>query len=118
MPQPRLWLDEIRDALTTLGGQATLEQLYEEIERRDVMDFASNPNWKAAVRRTIEQHASECAGFTGLAEDDVFFAPQGKGAGVWALRAHVSSQHTALPDTTVTTDTAPAHSPRMFLSHS
>jgi len=118
MPQPRLWLDEIRDALTTLGGQATLAQLYQEIERRGVMDFASAPNWKAGVRRTIEQHASEWAGFTGLAENDVFFAPQGKGAGVWALRAHVAPQHTAPPDNAGTTGTPPAHSPRVFLSHS
>jgi hypothetical protein len=118
MPQPRLWLDEIRDALTKLGGQATLAQLYQEIERRGIMDFASAPNWKAGVRRTIEQHASECAGFTGLAEDDIFFAPQGKGAGIWALRAHMSPQHSAMPDTAVTTDTQLAHAPRVFLSHS
>jgi len=118
MPQPRLWLDEIRDALTTLGGQATLARLYQEIERRGVMDFVSAPNWKAGVRRTIEQHASECAGFTGLAEDDTFFAPHGKGAGVWALRAHVTPQHTALPSDTGATDPQPAHSPRVFLSHS
>jgi hypothetical protein len=84
-PQPRLWLDEIRDALTSIGGQGTLADIYAAIERRHIMDLSS-PHWKAAVRRTIEQHSSMCEGFTGLPLDDVFCAPRGKGSGFWAIR--------------------------------
>jgi len=86
MPQPRLWVDEICEALAALGGQASLDEIYSKIEQRGLMDFEANPNWEAAVRRTIQQHSSDTEIFTGRPEDDIFTAPLGKGAGVWALR--------------------------------
>lgn len=86
MPQPRLWVDEIRDALASLGGQANLNEIYSKVEQRDVMDFAANPNWQAAIRRTIQQHSSDTEIFTGVPGDDIFTAPFGKGAGIWKLR--------------------------------
>jgi hypothetical protein len=104
------------------------------------MHLAGTPHWKAGVRRTIEQHASACEAFTGLPHDDVFYPPQGKGAGVWALRSTVDMQ-AAAADTVNATDTValvedvqvsarstvlpvpvsadtPASPPRIFVSHS
>lgn len=86
MTQPRLWVDEIRDALSSLGGSASLSDIYAEVWRRNNMDFIENPHWKDAIRRTIQQHSSDSSIFTGISDDDVCFAPLGLRAGVWALR--------------------------------
>ena len=86
MPQPRPWLDEIIDALEELEGQGSLADIYATIANRKIMDFETNLNWNAAVRRTIEQHSSDSDAFTGNLEDDLFYAPKGKGAGYWAIR--------------------------------
>src|SRR5258708_4331660 len=66
-----------------------ITDIYAKIQQRNVMDFGANPNWQAAVRRTIQQHSSDTDIFTGLPADDIFTAPEGRGAGIWALRAHV-----------------------------
>lgn len=121
MPQPRIWVDEIRDALAALGGQASLAEIYHTIEQRNRMDFSANPNWRAAVRRTIQQHSSDTTIFTGLAQDNVFFAPRGKGVGYWALRPLAPSSAEELPSLL---SQAPLAGPRssapqrIFVSHS
>lgn len=86
MTQPRLWVDEIREALSSLGGSASLSDIYAQIWQRNNMDFVENPHWRDAVRRTIQQHSSDSTIFTGIPADDIFWAPLGLGAGIWALR--------------------------------
>jgi hypothetical protein len=121
MPQPRLWVDEIRDALAALGSTANLRDIYAKILQRNVMDFTANPNWQAAVRRTIQQHSSDTDIFTGLPSDDIFISPQGRGAGIWALRALVPAPdpiaELVTPEPAQDKVTSQA-APNVFVSHS
>lgn len=52
MTQPRLWRDEVIDALSDLGGQADLKDIYAQVEKRGVMNFKANRNWSANSRHT------------------------------------------------------------------
>lgn len=59
MAQPRSWRDEVMDAIRSLGGKAPYNEIYQEIQRRQIMDFEENPNWRAAVRQNIEMFSSD-----------------------------------------------------------
>ncbi|GHO52883.1 HNH endonuclease [Ktedonobacter robiniae] len=88
MPQPRLWINEIIDALIDLGGEGTLKAIYEQISKRGIMNL-EHAHWQATVRRTIEQHSSDTKSFHTIKnsdEDDIFYAPKGLSAGHWAIR--------------------------------
>ncbi len=76
-----LWVDYIISAFKDLGGYATYEDLYAkllEIRKEPFTDA-----WKATVRRTIEDHASQSANFRG---NDLFYLVGEKGHGIWGLR--------------------------------
>ena len=83
MTQPRLWLDEIKDALRELGGKGHLQDIYRKIQQRNRMnlDYAT---WENTIRRTIEQHSSDSDAFEGRSDD--FYSVEGIGKGVWGLR--------------------------------
>ncbi|MGB0411933.1 MAG: hypothetical protein ACPGFA_10115, partial [Pikeienuella sp.] len=72
------WVDEIRDVVEKLGGAARLEDLYSYIEKttRRVL----TKEWKATIRRTIEDHSSDSANH----RSTDFFAHLDRG--FWALR--------------------------------
>jgi hypothetical protein len=72
------WLDEIRAALGALGGAARYADLYEYIAR--TTDRELTAEWKATVRRTIEDHSSDSLNHRAA---DVF---QKLGHGHWGLR--------------------------------
>ena len=84
MAQPRSWRDEVMDAIRLLGGKAPYNEIYQEIQRRQSMDFEENPNWRAAVRQNIEMFSSDSDAFAG--KEDIFYSVEGKGRGVWGLR--------------------------------
>jgi hypothetical protein len=100
------WDDDIVAAMTNLGGSASYNTLYQEIEniRSDLPE-----SWKAVVRRRIQSLSSDSAGFEG--GRDLFFSVEGLGAGVWGLRALVQDTPSAVdlpggndqPDRIVTT---------------
>jgi len=72
------WVEDIIQALTNLGGQATLTEIYKEIEhiRKEPL-----PNhWRANVRERIETHSSDSQNFKGK---DLFRKVD---RGTWALR--------------------------------
>jgi hypothetical protein len=78
------WRDDVRDALTSLGGRASLQSIYRAV--RDIRRSAGRSlpqSLEATVRRTLEDHSSDSANFRGA---DLFHMPEGKGAGVWSLR--------------------------------
>ena len=85
MAQPKPWKDEVVEVLNNLGGTASLQEIYEEISRRGIMDFEENPNWRAAVRRTIEERSSDSEVFND-GNKDLFYSVDGIGAGKWGLR--------------------------------
>ncbi|MFY9957233.1 hypothetical protein [Bradyrhizobium sp.] len=78
------WRDDLRTALEQLGGQAPLHRIYDQVELIRKKAGRSVPRTiEAVVRRTLEDHSSDSANFRAA---DLFFMPEGKGAGMWALR--------------------------------
>ena len=84
MAQPHSWFDEVHTALTEIGGDGSLSDIYSQIRKRNVMCFNSNKNWKAAVRQTLETHSSDSEAFLG--KGDCFYSVFGIGQGHWGLR--------------------------------
>jgi hypothetical protein len=86
------WFDDVYHALYELGGKAHLNQIYNKVQkiRRDA-GRSLPPSWMSIVRATLEDRCSEAYFRLGL---DVFYMPQGKGAGVWAIRpSRVLAEH-------------------------
>jgi len=71
-------VDDIVQALKNLGGEATLRELYGEVERIRIPPMSKT--WPAKVRQTLEFHSSDSKVFKG--KD--YFHKIGKG--IWALR--------------------------------
>ena len=82
----KIWIDYILEAFRNLGGEARLSEIYDEVKKLRLANSASlSRTWKATVRREIEQNSSDSEAFVGN-RGDLFYAPKGKGRGVWALR--------------------------------
>lgn len=64
------WRNIVKSTLMTMGGKADLSELYSEIAKNAPDKLASNPNWQAKVRQTLQLSES------------VFV---NKERGVWAL---------------------------------
>ena len=77
MSQPIPWLLEIVESMKEIGGYGTYNDLYNVIVKRNNMDFKANKHWKAAVRRTIENHSSDSDAFAH--KKDIFYSVEGKG---------------------------------------
>jgi len=75
------WRDDITQALTNLGGAATLDQVYAEILR--IRPGPHPASLEAIIRRTLEEHSSDSASFRG---PDLFRSVDGLGRGRWGLR--------------------------------
>src|SRR5690606_7176456 len=75
---PMQWKDEIVAAFKALGGAARYEDLYRYIER--VTSRKLTKEWKATVRRTIEDHSSDSENFRAA---DLF---KHHSLGFWGLR--------------------------------
>jgi hypothetical protein len=71
-------LDDIIQALRNLGGQATLKEIYAEVER--IRTSPLPKTWHASIRGRIEDNSSDSESFKG--KD--YFRKVGKGT--WALR--------------------------------
>lgn len=72
------YAEDIIQALKNLGGEATLNQIYNEVELIRTVPLPIN--WQANIRGTIEDHSSDSYRFKGK---DYF---QRVKKGVWALR--------------------------------
>ncbi|MBD1914834.1 MULTISPECIES: HNH endonuclease [Cyanophyceae] len=84
------WDHDIVTALSNLGGSASYDAIYAEIDRlRDNLP----QTWKAVVRRRIQDLSSDSAGFKN--GDDLFFSVKGLGSGIWGLRSFVRNTPTA-----------------------
>lgn len=79
------WEEDIVTALERLGGSASYDELYPEVEKlRDNLP----ESWQAIVRRRVQDLSSDSAGFKG--GEDLFFSVEGLGAGVWGLRSKLT----------------------------
>lgn len=72
------WVEDIVQALKNLGGQATLYQIYAEVER--IRKEPLPDNYTANIRNCIETHSSDSSIFKG---NDLFKRVD---KGVWAIR--------------------------------
>jgi putative restriction endonuclease len=88
MAQPRPWVEEVLDVLGELGGHGSLEEIYEVVRNRGVMELTGSVDWRATVRRTIQQHSSARDAFTGKPEHDMFNPLHGLGQGYWEIRGY------------------------------
>lgn len=80
-----LWRDDVRGALATLGGTASLREIYVEVRKIRLSAGRSLPlNTDAIIRRELEYNSSDATAFTG--SRDWFRAVEGIGGGKWALR--------------------------------
>jgi putative restriction endonuclease len=91
----RPWVSEIKAALSELGGYATLEDIYNKVEERGIIDLHSYKDWKAQIRKQIYLHSSDCDIFKGIPGDetDIFYSIEGKGRGFWGLRDFEPSEN-------------------------
>jgi len=79
------WRDDVREALHQLGGKAPLHEIYDKVEAIRKAAGRSVPRTlDAIVRRTLENYSSDSDNFLGGV--DLFCMPEGRGAGIWALR--------------------------------
>ncbi|HEX6029953.1 MAG TPA: hypothetical protein VFY90_00895, partial [Tepidiformaceae bacterium] len=73
---PNGWLEDIIAALASLGGSASLGEIYKEVARRRTPPLPES--FEATIRGTIECHSSDSAKFAGR---DVFYSVSGLGEG-------------------------------------
>jgi hypothetical protein len=79
------WRDDVQEGLRRIGGRAPLQAIYKEVEAIRRAGGRSIPRTlDAVVRRTLEENSSESDSYR--EGPDLFWMPEGKGAGVWALR--------------------------------
>ncbi len=67
----------IKEAIESLGGVATLNQIYEKCPLYQ----------KSSIRRTIQEHSSDTT--TTPKYEDIFFTVNGLGSGVWGVRNYL-----------------------------
>ena len=76
------WADDIETALSNLGGEASLHEIYREVELVRGPERLT-PSWQATVRGTLERHSPDSQVFGGR---ELFRSSGGIGRGRWALR--------------------------------
>lgn len=86
MPETDSWRDVLVWTLRSLGGRATLPDIYERAaEGRRKLGLEITAAHENTIRDCLHRHCSETTRFAG--QEDLFSMPEGKGAGVWCLRA-------------------------------
>lgn len=83
-------LKRIIEALYFLGGKGTLKEIYKYIGENHKQNLTEYVDWTSAIRSQIYTHSSDTSKFRGKTGDanDLFYAMQGKGKGIWGLRSH------------------------------
>lgn len=82
------WVEDIVRAITNLGGQAPLTQIYDEVKR--IRQGPLPKMWQHIIQDTIYQHSSDTQKFQG---NDLFRKID---KGVWSLRNHVETSRPVL----------------------
>jgi hypothetical protein len=77
------WVKDITQALKNLGGQAALNQIYDEVSR--IRQGPLPKMWQHIIQDTIYQHSSDTQKFQG---NDLFHKVD---KGVWALQNHAAA---------------------------
>ncbi|RUU39462.1 HNH endonuclease [Mesorhizobium sp. M6A.T.Ca.TU.002.02.2.1] len=77
------WREDVEDAVRSIGGQGSLDQIYEAVQSLSARPLP--PSWRAIVRRELEYNSSDSESYQ--RRFDLFFSVRGIGAGIWGLRA-------------------------------
>jgi predicted restriction endonuclease len=85
-------VDEIVSAFEALGGIAPYADLYKYIE--DHAERELPRTWKASIRARIEERSSDSLAFKH--QEDLFYAVEGLGNGVWGLNSYLHSSPVAI----------------------
>lgn len=89
------WRDDVVEGLTSLGGIAHLDYIYEAVSRvRLKAHLPLPPSWQAIIRRELEYNSTDSESYQG--RHDLFYSVNGLGSGVWGLRALVINTPIAL----------------------
>jgi hypothetical protein len=97
----RTWREDVHEALCRLGGKATLAKIYEEVRSlREVSGRSISVAFTSTIRRTLEQNSTDSDNYLG--GHDLFCMPEGKGSGIWALRATPTGEALLLDNTAQT----------------
>lgn len=75
------WKDEAKRALENLGGEASLKEIYEEVEKTTTRKITRT--YQASIREALERNSSDSQAFNG--KEDIFYS-KGIGSGIWGLR--------------------------------
>ncbi|BCC04576.1 MULTISPECIES: HNH endonuclease [Bacillus cereus group] len=76
------WKFEIVESLKSLGGEATLEEIYEEVKARGNKKITNS--YQNTIRGIIYSKSSDSQHFQG--SEDLFYTVDGKGKGRWGLK--------------------------------
>lgn len=78
------WHERIYEVIKQLGGEATLKDIYEAVEKSDVLLTSAYQN---TIRDSIQRNSSDSARYNG--KRDWFYSVNGKGEGIWGIRKDV-----------------------------
>lgn len=87
-----IWRDDLQEALEQIGGQGSLTEIYDSIERIRTKPLPKS--WRAIVRRELEYNSSDSDSFQG--KHDLFTSVRGIGHGVWAIRGSQQNEMTSI----------------------
>lgn len=91
--------DNIIKALENLGGEGLLPEIYKEFERicidtnldlKKYNNYKGVNNWKASVRRRLQQHSSSSGSYVN-SNPDLFVGPSSIKKGLWSLKDNKNS---------------------------
>ena len=87
LPNSKKWTDLLVWTLKKLGGTAPLAEIYQvSREGRRALGYDLTRNHDASARECLESHCLESEKYRG--KQNLFRMPEGKGAGIWALRSN------------------------------
>jgi hypothetical protein len=85
LPPSKQWKPLLVWTLQKLGGRASLADIYRvSREGRRALGYRTTPNHDASARECLESHCLESEKYR--QRENLFCMPEGKGAGIWALR--------------------------------
>ncbi|MEO0946221.1 MAG: hypothetical protein AAFY06_15555, partial [Pseudomonadota bacterium] len=81
------WCDDVRMALTSLGGEATLQEIYDQvIAARKFANRTLPKSTEAIIRKELETRSSDSQAYDYERGEDWFELRGEKGKGLWGLR--------------------------------
>ncbi|MBQ9673698.1 MAG: HNH endonuclease [Ruminococcus sp.] len=82
-----IYLSEIIESITNLGGEASFKEICSSIEERDLLpNIHTNRSWRNNVSTELTTHCKQMDSYRTY-NPDLFYSVYGKGEGYWGLRS-------------------------------